>query len=661
MPKNFPEIETYFRSQKLPLYLAPYIGDNYTSHRILVLTESCRILPCISTFEDATKFYAGECPMTEKERDSIDMASRIERKQGAVYETILKMLQDNGLTYDDVMVHRFLLRPITTQNNPFELPQLDYQRSAEAFREIVIRAQPQKIVFCGDHLDDLVESTYTRQYNQSFKDFASKNGIEVKGVSNQSDWNLTNFIANTSNVHGKAKYKLLSQAFDVAIDNDDKARIIALIREFQKEVLFKSPGNEPEDNTSESSEEKRAIRKQITDKAREQRNENRQKARSENEYWNKYNERALNLCKGHPEHYLLPYIGNNYLNAPIRILSLGESHYKKAKTDGSRPDLANDTTIDVFLGSYQWNSWDFRNDTFSESIKYIAVPNYCRCYRKVASMITGMDQADSDFVYDNIAFANFFQCAVSDAWRDIKKGDWVTQVDVDEANHNLFNVTLPKLKPHLVIVWGKRLRDCMKKEGIIGSPIKDHDEFFKYEGFPDTLFLQIPHPSSFGKGGWGKHVLNSWELVKKMYPKIATLAKPHPASEEVKKIYGQLKNTFGGLFQYFFSDCSTVVRLFPIENGVANGKSPKVMYLEASFDKQMNAKIRFYTKDYKTDSAKEILSHACWNLPQNICDNSENGKILLASLKTGTPLDTTVLKFIDIAQRMITYRDAVKW
>lgn len=470
-----------------------------------------------------------------------------------------------------------------------------------------------------------------------------------------------------TDIHGKKKYKQLSTAFDKAILANDLPQILSLIREFQKEVDldFEEKSHMPRN----LSEEQLAVRRNINIKAREERTKKQKESRTSicEDFWNRYTNRSDKLFRDSPVR-LYPYIGNKYLSSPIKVLWLGESHYKKAKSDGSRPDLNREATIDVFLGSYQWNNWQFRNGSFTESVKYIDVPGYCRCYRKVAAMMTGCYISDADYICDNIAFYNYLQCPVGESYKQFRS-DWVTEEDYKIAGEAFFDSILPKLQPDIVIVWGKRLGSMLKDfripDGLVNEGLTSLDSFYSYKcGNKNILFFQIPHPSSFGKGGFQKDPCQEkWNAVQNAYPALNNVTNRNQTRvDTIEKIYREVMARPGftrDVFNHFFSECSYLCRLFPIVNGVAKDTSNKVMLLELIFDDNMKGKIRFCTKDYKEETARLILSHPTWQLSDETLEIADNGRFTLQEFPSGTSMETVIQSLLGFMQKMKDCRNDI--
>lgn len=621
-----------------------------------------RTLPKGTEKVDTDKFYTGDYPFTERIRSVMD---------NSIPANDQCSVQLNDLPSENIAWYHFILRPL--QNNvdvQKDISDIDLDNAIKAFTRMIAICEPKVICFCGQVLLDMVESAFAKfNPSESLAELARRSGFSYFVIYNPNSFGLendlsargwfTNLISKNHDIHGKSKYKFISQAFDRAIENDDYTGLISVINEFKNEVKYKSDLEETTAPEKASSENR--IKQSI--EARRKRSEKLQN--SAKNYWAQYTERSQELFEGTPVK-VWPYIGNEYFSSEVKILSLGASHYKKARSDGSRPDLTPDSTIDVFLGSYQWNGWQFRNGTFAESVAYTAIPPYCRCYRKVASLISGDRSGASDFVNDHIAFMNYFQCVVGSAPKEFEENTWVTQEDYKDAERALFEGALPKLTPDIVIVWGpsifKHIQGSNRK---LTRAEYGNGNLWEYRlDLPngtskDILFFVINHPSSFG---WDKHEAKAhWDVIRQHYPQIESICVHHPASTLVYDLYKKMRGKYKGLFLHFFSDCSYTMGLFPFENGVANGKSPRCMFAELVMNQDLEASIRFNTKDFKEDTCRKILEHPTWGVSKEVLESSFDGKFTLATFPADTPMEILEAKVQELAEKMLSYRQAVAW
>lgn len=654
----------YFSEMNFPSCLAPSIGANYSTSGVLVVTPYC-FLPEGADEVDADKFYAGDYPLKETVRSAMDNSTPAGEQDSFILKTPFR---------EDVALYHFVLRPMKSRiDTKKEVKEVDLEFAVKALLKMILFCEPTTVCFCGYSLLRMVEAAFLEYSTINFAEFARRMPFSYTfiaepvlfGLDNDMSsrgW-FTNLLLENGDLHGKSKYKLISQAFDKAVENDDYTGLLNVISEFQKEISYKA---EPEDvaivekTTSED-------RIKLNIEARRKRSEKLQNTAKN--YWNQYFDRSRDLFEGTPVK-VWPYIGNEYFSSDVKILSLGESHYKKARSDGSKPDLNSDSTIDVFLGSYQWNGWEFRNGSFAESIKYTAIPPYCRCYRKVASMISGAKSGDADFVNDHIAFMNYFQCVVGDKPREnFEDNGWVKEEDERIADKSLFDGALPILLPDIVIVWGHRLFRYIQKVGRSLTPVENgNDNLLKYtlelsDGTKkEILFLVTPHPSSYGKGGWDNDgTQNLWSLVTTRFPQIESICKHHPALPNVKELYKKMRAKYKGLFVHVFSESSYGMWLFPFENGVANGKSPRCMFAELVMSENMETSIHFNSRDFNEETCRKILEHPTWGISAEALDSCTDGKFTLATFPAGTPLGTLEAEMTKVAEKMQNYRQAVAW
>jgi len=627
----------------------------------MVVTQH-RTLPVGAENVDTDKFYTGDYPFTEKIRSVMDNSIPTNEQSS---------VQANELPSENIALYHFILRPLQNKADPQkEINDIDLEKAVMALTSMASFCEPRVICFCGQALLNMVESAFAKYSPlESLAELAKRLGFSYFVIYNPNAFGLekdmssrgwfTNLLSKNYDTHGKAKYKLISQAFDKALENDDYAGLIRVINEFQNEVQYKADIEEP--TTQEKAPSEDRIKQSI--EARRKRSEKLQN--SAKNYWSQYIDRSQELFADTPVK-VWPYIGNDYFSSEVKILSLGASHYKKARADGSRPDLTPESTIDVFLGSYQWNGWQFRNGSFAESITYTAIPPYCRCYRKVASMISGNKSGAADFINDHIAFMNYFQCVVGTAPKEFYNNTWVTQEDFKDAERALFEGALPKLLPDIVIVWGTSIFRLIQGTGRVLAPVEYGNgylweyKFKSSEGTTkSTLFFVIKHPSYVG---WNKQEAQEhWDVVKQHYPQIHSICEHHPASHLAFDIYTKMKAKYKGLFLHFFSDCSYSAALFPIENGIANGKSPRGMFAEIVMSQNMEASIRFNTKDFKEDTCRKILEHPIWEISPEVLENCIDGKFTLATFPAGTSMEILEAEMEKIAGKMLSYRQAVAW
>lgn len=192
----------------------------------------------------------------------------------------------------------------------------------------------------------------------------------------------------------------------------------------------------------------------------------------------------------------LPYLGAGYAQATPKILILGHSHY--ANCDGTPEQLAlwdgaPNRTREVILDDYL--------GTLAASGGKTHPHSWVRCYRKMATVLTGKPYHDSDYIWEQIAFSNFFQKHIGISPNDRQ---FCTNELLDLSRKAFFE-NLEILKPEYVVVWGSELvYYCLPQQGFIGithneNPEGSPDELpwiGYYKDFPKIIFWWMKHPSA---------------------------------------------------------------------------------------------------------------------------------------------------------------------
>ena len=190
----------------------------------------------------------------------------------------------------------------------------------------------------------------------------------------------------------------------------------------------------------------------------------------------------------------LPYVGPKYLETKNKILVLGESHYG-AQKENTRRNFTRDVIEDDYLSAV------------SEGKRH----PWIKCFRYTAAMITGKGYHESDYIWEELAFYNFFQEVVGDNGHADKK--FITS-ELIEKSCKAFFETLSILNPKIVIVWGesKIYKEWLPTENRI---VLDADNYlFSFHNLPSTLIWSIRHPSL---GFSYKEFNKDWESIKTKY------------------------------------------------------------------------------------------------------------------------------------------------
>ena len=168
----------------------------------------------------------------------------------------------------------------------------------------------------------------------------------------------------------------------------------------------------------------------------------------------------------------LPYIGKNYTESKLKILVLGESHY-----GGKEKNVNKEWTRQVV------------RDEYLEDLKKGNKNKWTQVYRYTAAMITGKGYHESDYIWDDMVFYNFFQETVGEG---SSNKQFITEDLISKSRVAFFEV-IDLFKPDIVIIWGKtRLQNEWlpqeEKEYLA-------DDLFIYEKNPSTILWSIHHPS----------------------------------------------------------------------------------------------------------------------------------------------------------------------
>ena len=179
-----------------------------------------------------------------------------------------------------------------------------------------------------------------------------------------------------------------------------------------------------------------------------------------------------------------PYIGKGYFKSKTRILVLGESHYSDDPTLKKFGKYYNVRTNELIVLDYLGQGYTRCFESFMDFPKWIPYPkdSYFKGFRNTANMLVQNEYQNSDYVWENLAFYNFFQRPVAEC---PGKHDWLYKDFENYINQarQAFNEVMLKLVPDIVIVWGN---DKLPKKWME----KDFEKRYS-----STKFFQINHPS----------------------------------------------------------------------------------------------------------------------------------------------------------------------
>lgn len=177
----------------------------------------------------------------------------------------------------------------------------------------------------------------------------------------------------------------------------------------------------------------------------------------------------------------LPFVGKEYNKSTPRILVLGESHYiddiEMFEKDNNDHLLTRDFFMQDYLGEIR--------DDGSHPYKFV------RCWRNTAAMIAAKGYPYSDFIWNKLAFYNFFQRIVGVESEDKK----YINDDLIELSQKAYFEVLDVLKPDFVIAWGisELYYDWVPQDNC--ELIDEANYLYRYKDKPDITIWHIRHPS----------------------------------------------------------------------------------------------------------------------------------------------------------------------
>jgi len=172
-----------------------------------------------------------------------------------------------------------------------------------------------------------------------------------------------------------------------------------------------------------------------------------------------------------------PFIGEGYDDAKPKIMILGESPYWKKDETPPRESTRYNLTdyIDTIKKNGSTEQW-----------------THARGFRNTAAMITGKGFYESDEIWNDMAFYNFYQFIIGINSKDKSKLSPENIILSQKAFFDVINI----LSPDFIIAWGVSymFNSWLPQEGRV---ILDKEKkVYKYETFPNTVIWHIHHPSS---------------------------------------------------------------------------------------------------------------------------------------------------------------------
>ncbi len=388
-----------------------------------------------------------------------------------------------------------------------------------------------------------------------------------------------------------------------------------------------------------------------------------------NDYWNEFITRAQKCVGTSTNVNYLPFIGSKYFDSKCKILVLGESHYgtelKKIQEDSllkklSKSDSITTQTIDVVLGSFLWVNWKFRYESAMRYPYPIDINNestdatgdqslgFRKNFQRTANLIRGVQSRNrcSNYIWDHLAFYNYFQRIVGEKPRDHK---WVTDELINQSKDALIEV-LNALKPDIVIVWGQFLKKWRLDE------VKQANKSIK--------FLHIMHPSCCKWEKTYSNIMYYWECFLKINNfNISNILKKHPYYDSVRTLYKKLKE------KPFISDfiCHLSQNCLTFELFAQQRKTDLVfiksesngIFLDIVYDNAGKVEIRFYMSNHSTQRAYVFskLTGLITNIGSKDIQESIDGHFLVKSIPRKTNIPDIVNTVVPILENMRKARE----
>ena len=202
------------------------------------------------------------------------------------------------------------------------------------------------------------------------------------------------------------------------------------------------------------------------------------------------------------EVFFEPWICSNYSTGGIfgkKILALGESHYCDVEECGG------------CMPGHRFESCDMTSDVVRKYIEAETSPEdkWVSTFRKFERFLVNdyTESVDSKNIWESIAFYNYLQIAISGVRKAGESNDY-------KDSETAFFEVLNKLRPDLVIVWGKRLYFAMpgdrwqEDKPIMVGKFTAYTGSYEIKGGTKIRVIAINHPSTaFSWDAWHVRVL----------------------------------------------------------------------------------------------------------------------------------------------------------
>jgi hypothetical protein len=166
-----------------------------------------------------------------------------------------------------------------------------------------------------------------------------------------------------------------------------------------------------------------------------------------------------------------PFVGDKYNVSIPRILILGESHYISSELSPSKEEI---------------ETWNEDNNTTRDAVEEGYKP-----YKNTVSLLTNA-VIDNEWIYENIAFYNFFQKYVGIGSSDKSLID----LDLIELSQKAYFSIIDIMEPDFIIAWGTSTLYNYWVPQDECDILSEDSMLYRYKKFPNTNIWHIKHPSS---------------------------------------------------------------------------------------------------------------------------------------------------------------------
>lgn len=351
-----------------------------------------------------------------------------------------------------------------------------------------------------------------------------------------------------------------------------------------------------------------------------------------------------------------PYIGKEYFKSSIKIMILGESHYLRNQNEREKmekyPWWTNDVVVSEYLGQEYTRSFDSFAD-FPKCIPF-SKGSHLKGFRNTAKMLAHSGDHCSDYVWDRLAFYNFFQkpvapCPGSHEWLEADYENYINQA------REALDEVIKKLKPDIVIIWGK---GKLNKRWLPAN---------KEQLYPNVTFFPINHPSYNIK----QKCIDEWKNFVSRRNISEDFAKHHACYKKIESLYLDLKGQkeILSLFdRWWFGERSIGFELYQEwnctnkrfeQNSLNEGKSTSIILLFIM--KENGESSIILSTRYENDAETiKIINNSLLKSFNNIHNLHRDGLFELYEMSSETSDEEILTNIKAVLQAVSSYRKNLK-